>query len=168
MPVRFLGHAVLKVRNRGRAEAFYHDVLGLPVAARSDELRMTFFTLGRHHDLAVLEVGEDAPGADPKGVGLFHVAFNVGDTLDDAWIHTKIVAKLIANSKTPERKINVDVVKNVVTLRGTVDTAEEKTAAEKVAKDTDGVKSVVNQLKVAPPPKSSPAKTATPKTTKSY
>jgi len=92
----------------------------------------------------------------------------IGDTLDDAWIHTKIVAKLIANSKTPERKINVDVVKNVVTLRGTVDTAEEKAAAEKVAKDTDGVKSVVNQLKVAPPPKSSPAKTATPKTTKSY
>jgi len=92
----------------------------------------------------------------------------IGDTLDDAWIHTKIVAKLIANSKTPERKINVDVVKNVVTLRGTVDSAEEKTAAEKVAKDTDGVKSVVNQLKVAPPPKSSPAKTATPKTTKSY
>ena len=81
----------------------------------------------------------------------------IGDTLDDAWIHTKIVAKLITNSTTPERKINVDVVKNVVTLRGTVDSAEEKTAAEKIAKDTDGVKSVVNQLKVAPAPKASPA-----------
>src|SRR3989475_31511 len=80
----------------------------------------------------------------------------IGDTLDDAWIHTKIVAKLIGDTKTPERKINVDVVKNVVTLRGTVDSAEEKTAAEKVAKDTDGVKSVVNQLKVVPPPKASP------------
>ncbi len=81
----------------------------------------------------------------------------IGDTLDDAWIHTKIVAKLLTNSTTPERKINVDVVNNVVTLRGTVDTAEEKTAAEKVAKDTDGVKSVVNQLKVVPAPKASPA-----------
>ena len=86
----------------------------------------------------------------------------IGDTLDDAWIHTKIVAKLIANSTTPERKINVDVVKNVVTLRGTVDTAEEKAAAEKTAKDTDGVKSVVNQLKVAPAPKASPAAKASP------
>jgi osmotically-inducible protein OsmY len=83
----------------------------------------------------------------------------IGDTLDDAWIHTKIVAKLIANSNTPERKINVDVVKNVVTLRGTVDTAEEKAAAEKTAKDTDGVKSVVNQLKVAPAAKASPKQT---------
>jgi len=80
----------------------------------------------------------------------------IGDTLDDAWIHTKIVAKLIANSTTPERKINVDVVKNAVTLRGTVDSAEEKAAAEKVAKETDGVKNVVNQLKVAPAAKATP------------
>lgn len=73
---------------------------------------------------------------------------NVGNSLDDAWIHTKIVAKLMANSKTPERKINVDVMNNTVTLRGTVDTAEAKAEAERVAKDTDGVKSVSNQLKV--------------------
>jgi osmotically-inducible protein OsmY len=83
----------------------------------------------------------------------------IGDTLDDAWIHTKIVAKLIANSTTPERKINVDVVKNVVTLRGTVDSAEEKAAAEKIAKETDGVKSVANQLKVAPAAKATPKPT---------
>jgi hyperosmotically inducible periplasmic protein len=80
----------------------------------------------------------------------------IGDTLDDAWIHTKIVAKLIANSTTPERKINVDVVQNVVTLRGMVDSAEEKAAAEKIAKDTDGVTKVVNQLKVAPAAKATP------------
>lgn len=80
----------------------------------------------------------------------------IGDTLEDAWIHTKIVAKLIANSTTPERKINVDVVKNVVTLRGNVDTAEEKAAAEKVAKETEGVTKVVNQLKVAPAAKATP------------
>src|SRR5215813_3206685 len=73
----------------------------------------------------------------------------IGNSLDDAWLHTKIVAKLIGNSETPERKINVDVVNNVVTLRGAVDTAEQKTEAERVAKDTEGVKSVNNQLKVA-------------------
>ena len=77
----------------------------------------------------------------------------IGDTLDDAWIHTKIVAKLIANTTTPERKINVDVVNNVVTLRGTVDNAEEKATAERIAKETEGVTQVRNQLKVAPAPK---------------
>jgi osmotically-inducible protein OsmY len=72
----------------------------------------------------------------------------VGDTLEDAWLHAKIVAKLITNSATPERKINVDVDKNVVTLRGTVKTPQEKSEAENVAKTTDGVKRVVNLLKV--------------------
>jgi hyperosmotically inducible protein len=76
----------------------------------------------------------------------------IGDSLDDAWIHTKIVAQLIGNSATPERKINVDVKDNVVTLRGTVETAEQKTEAEQIAKSAEGVKSVNNQLKVGRAP----------------
>jgi osmotically-inducible protein OsmY len=72
----------------------------------------------------------------------------IGDSLNDAWIYTEIVAQLIGNSATPERKINVDVKNNVVTLRGTVETAEQKTEAEQIAKSTEGVKSVNNRLKV--------------------
>ena len=72
----------------------------------------------------------------------------VGQSLEDAWIHTKVVAKLITDSQTPERKINVDVVDGAVTLRGQVDTAEGKSEAERLAKNTDGVKSVKNELKV--------------------
>src|SRR5262249_22662163 len=36
----------------------------------------------------------------------------VGSGMDDAWIHSKIVAKLITDRDTPERKINVDVNNN--------------------------------------------------------
>lgn len=86
----------------------------------------------------------------------------IGQSLEDAWIHTKIVAKLITDADTPERKINVDVLDGAVTLRGTVDTAEAKTEAERMAKETEGVKKVTNQLKVAPAAKpatkSAPAK----------
>jgi hypothetical protein len=74
----------------------------------------------------------------------------IGQSLDDAWVHAKVVAKLISDSQTPERKINVDVVEGVVTLRGQADTAEGKAEAERLAKETDGVKSVKNELKVAP------------------
>ena len=74
----------------------------------------------------------------------------IGESLDDAWIHSKIVAKLVADSQVPERKVNVDVKNNLVTLRGTVESASEKAEAERIAKDTDGVKSVINRLKVAP------------------
>jgi osmotically-inducible protein OsmY len=73
----------------------------------------------------------------------------VGSSLDDAWIHSKVVAKLISDKNTPERKINVDVSKGVVTLRGTVDDAEQSREAGKVARETEGVKRVVNQLKVS-------------------
>jgi osmotically-inducible protein OsmY len=72
----------------------------------------------------------------------------LGASLDDAWIHTKLVAKFIGDADTPGRKINIDVVNKVVTLRGSVKTAEQRAEAERIAMDTEGVKRVVNQLKV--------------------
>jgi hyperosmotically inducible protein len=78
----------------------------------------------------------------------------LGDSLDDAWIHTKLAAKFISDGDTPGTKINVDVVNNVVTLRGMVDTAEQRAEAERIAMNTEGVKRVVNQLKVGTASKS--------------
>jgi catechol 2,3-dioxygenase len=78
--IQQLGHVVLKVRDRDRSERFYEEVLGLPIAARTPA--MTFFTLGNHHDFAIVAVG-DGPDAAPNSPGLFHVAFKVGDTIDD-------------------------------------------------------------------------------------
>ena len=82
MRISGLGHAFLKVRDRERAEAFYSGVLGLAVAARLDAPPMTFFTLGNHHDFAIVGVG-DGPDAAENSPGLFHVAFKVGDSLDE-------------------------------------------------------------------------------------
>ena len=45
-------------------------------------------------------------------------------------------------------KIDVDTKDNVVTLSGTVTNAAGKARAEALAKDTDGVKRVVNNLKI--------------------
>ena len=73
----------------------------------------------------------------------------VGGSLDDAWIHAKIVAHLIADTATPERLINVDVEGRVVTLRGTVETAEQKREAQRVARQTQGVRRVNDLLAVA-------------------
>jgi len=83
MKVHKLGHAVIKVRDLQRAEEFYHGLLGIPLAARHPTMPMTFLTLGDHHDLALLEVGDEAPDADRKSPGLFHLAFKVGDTTDE-------------------------------------------------------------------------------------
>ena len=83
MRVQQLGHAVLKVRDLERSEAFYSGVLGLEVAARLTKPDMTFFTMGNHHDLALMEVGADAPEPSAKSPGLLHVAFKVGDSTDE-------------------------------------------------------------------------------------
>jgi catechol 2,3-dioxygenase len=83
MKVQQLGHVVLKVRDRARSEHFYSEVLGIPVAARREKPRMTFFTLGNHHDFAIVAMGDDAPDAVTKSPGLFHVAFKVGNCIED-------------------------------------------------------------------------------------
>ena len=73
---------MLRVSNQARAEEFYNGFLGLPIAARHERHNMTFFSLGDHHDFAVMAVGDDAAKADDKAVGLQHVAFKIGDDLD--------------------------------------------------------------------------------------
>jgi osmotically-inducible protein OsmY len=74
----------------------------------------------------------------------------IGQGANDSWLWFKTRAALLTSDDIRESTINVDVVNDVVTLRGTVETAAEKTKADQVAKDIDGVKSVKNELKVAP------------------
>jgi catechol 2,3-dioxygenase len=83
MKVRSLGHVVIKVRDQQRAEAFYNGLLGIPIAARFPQLSATFFTLGNHHDFAVVAFGDDAADAPAKSPGLLHVAFKIGDSIDE-------------------------------------------------------------------------------------
>lgn len=85
MKIKALGHVVLKVTDLERAEAFYNGVLGLPACARLDQdgFKLTFFSLGNHHDFAIMEVSGGDNGEDENRVGLHHVAFNIGTSLDD-------------------------------------------------------------------------------------
>jgi hyperosmotically inducible protein len=68
----------------------------------------------------------------------------------DAWITTESKVRLIANSATPARDINVDTRGGVVTLFGTVPTEAARRAAELEVRKVDGVKSIENDLQVVP------------------
>jgi hyperosmotically inducible periplasmic protein len=72
----------------------------------------------------------------------------VGTGANDLWLWTKTRSALLATDDLRESTINVDVDNAVVTLRGTVGSAAQKTAAEAAAKGIEGVASVKNELKV--------------------
>ncbi|HJQ46848.1 MAG TPA: VOC family protein [Amycolatopsis sp.] len=94
MQVKELGHVVLYVRDLERSARFYRDVLGwrqiLPVPDHGDMLGRKPFAAfnapsGRtHHELLLIEVGEDAAGL-PAGrrVGLYHFGLKIGTTDDE-------------------------------------------------------------------------------------
>jgi catechol 2,3-dioxygenase len=88
MTVRELGHLVLYVRDAGRSAAFYRDVLGwtqiIPEPG-SPPAGVAAFSSGRtHHELLLIEVGEDAtPIPGGRRIGLHHFGLNVGESDDD-------------------------------------------------------------------------------------
>ncbi len=71
-----------------------------------------------------------------------------GNSVGDAGLTTKVKTKFLADNDISGLKIDVDSKNGIVTLTGNVPTAAEKALALKVAKSTDGVKSVVDRLKV--------------------
>jgi osmotically-inducible protein OsmY len=68
--------------------------------------------------------------------------------LSDAGITTTVKAKLLGDTRVPGLKIDVDTRDGVVTLTGTVSAGTEKERAVELAKATNGVKSVVDRIKI--------------------
>ena len=73
---------------------------------------------------------------------------SAGHTVSDGWMTSKIYSQFITEDALEGSDIDVDVDKGAVTLKGTVPTQAASTRAAAIAKATDGVKSVHNNLKV--------------------
>jgi len=76
---------------------------------------------------------------------------SVGTKVDDTAITTKVKAKLTAEKAKNLVKVHVDTTDGVVHLKGTVATEADKAEAERLARSTDGVKEVTNDLEVSNP-----------------
>jgi hypothetical protein len=74
----------------------------------------------------------------------------IGQGIEDSWLWFKTKSALMTTSDLRDSTINVDVENGVITLKGTVASAAEKTKAVQVANGIQGKKRVVDQLKVAP------------------
>jgi len=72
----------------------------------------------------------------------------VTSTVDDKFITTKIKSKLTVSGDVNPFNIDVDTVNGVVTLTGRVAKPEAKAEAERLARETEGVREVRNNITV--------------------
>jgi hyperosmotically inducible periplasmic protein len=103
-------------------------------------------------DAAQAKVGE---AADKAGAAVATAGEKAGDAAGkavdataDAALTAKVKTKFLADNSIAGLKIDVNTKDNVVTLSGTVASAAEKRRAVEVARATEGVKKVVDRLKV--------------------
>jgi hyperosmotically inducible periplasmic protein len=71
---------------------------------------------------------------------------SVGQTIDDQVIHSSIKSRLVADPLTSALRINVDVNKGYVTLRGYLKSYQEIERSIEIARLTRGVKGVDSRL----------------------
>jgi hyperosmotically inducible protein len=72
----------------------------------------------------------------------------VGNAMGDAGITAAIKTKMLADTTVSGLKIDVDTTDGVVTLKGNISSAAERKRAMEIARETDGVKSVADHLKI--------------------
>jgi hyperosmotically inducible protein len=81
---------------------------------------------------------------------------SVGEKLDDAKITTAVKTKLTTDRMKSLVDVSVETTDGVVRLTGKVPTADDKFEAERIARRTNGVREVSNELRVESSPSASP------------
>ena len=89
---------------------------------------------------------EDDGTGDVRGTS----GSGVASAVDDAWITTKVQSQYFLDPEVKGHEIDVDTRGGVVTLSGSVASEMRKNLAGQIARETEGVSRVVNQLSVAP------------------
>jgi hyperosmotically inducible periplasmic protein len=89
--------------------------------------------------------------ADQAGEMIKDTAHDTKTEVTDSWITSKLKIALFADSRVEGHEVHVVTNSRVVTLRGKVASAEAKTAAGEIAKGSEHVKGVRNELQVVAP-----------------
>lgn len=99
-------------------------------------------------DIAVATADKTREIAGAVGNKTTDVVSTTGEAITDGWITTRVSARFIDEILLKGSNINVDTADHVVTLKGVVGSDAAKTRAADVARNTEGVARVVNQLVV--------------------
>ncbi|PYM15406.1 MAG: glyoxalase [Candidatus Rokuibacteriota bacterium] len=95
-----LDHVNIFVRNAELSHRWYTEIFGLHTqdmltSPATGKLRAAFLACDpdHAHDIALFEVGEDAPGPQKKQVGLNHIAWRMGTLEDLAEMYERLRAR---------------------------------------------------------------------------
>lgn len=92
-----LGHVHLRVSDLGRAEAFYHQALGLDVTTREYPGALFFSAGGYHHHLGTnVWAGQGIPPEASEGPGLWYFTVRVPAPADLAGVRARLGAHGLA------------------------------------------------------------------------
>ena len=78
-------------------------------------------------------------------------ADKLGDRVTDARLTAKIKSKMALDDHVKARAINVDTSDSVATLSGVVASGDERKRALQLARDTEGIRRVIDKLEVRRP-----------------
>jgi osmotically-inducible protein OsmY len=100
---------------------------------------------GCHRQVSQADVKQTASDAAAK---IKVESAQARDQLADVWLSTKIHSKFVGDRDIDAKDVSVSTKDGVVTLKGRLLNEPMRQLAIAIAKDTDGVKQVVNQLDV--------------------
>ena len=115
----------------------------------TDELGSAAKTAGQKTKSAAKTAGEKTKSAaETAGEKTENGVNKAGQVVNDAWITTKVHSRFTGEDLLKGSDIDVDTNEHVVTLKGTVPTSAARTRALEIARTTDGVTKVVDQLTI--------------------
>jgi len=93
-------------------------------------------------------VGSASKGVFGTGVSIAFDPRSLGTQIDDSIMQKNLIARLILKEKSYFLKIKTKVLDGRIFLTGNVDDPEEKLQITKLAWETEGVRSVKNDIKI--------------------
>jgi catechol 2,3-dioxygenase len=107
---QYLGHVNLFVRNAARAQQWYEDILGLHTHDFVPG-RAAFLSANQteSHEIALIEVGDEAPGVQHRPVGLNHLAWKMQSLDDLRDIYQRLLEKKVPLDRVTDHGVSLGI-----------------------------------------------------------